>query len=133
MSALAAFCTIVVEFFEDISEQYPEEKDIATATNALKLLKKSNPRLLYKGFMKAFTDDIRKHVMAEDEEALLESAKEMMTTKYSSIGYAFWIFDKHWSTMSETNKQHVWKYIKAMIVLAGRVPPASQISQTAPL
>jgi len=124
MSALAAFCTLVVEFFEDISEQYPEEKDIATAASALKLLKKTNPRLLHTGFTKAMTADLKANILAEDEDAVILKAREMMTTKYAAMNYAFWIFDKHWSTMSETNKQHVWKYIKALILLAGRVPAA---------
>jgi hypothetical protein len=124
MSALAAFCTLVVEFFEDISEQYPEEKDIATAASALKLLKKTNPRLLHTGFTKAMTADLKANILAEDEDAVILKARDMMTTKYAAMNYAFWIFDKHWSTMSETNKQHVWKYIKALILLAGRVPAA---------
>ena len=124
MSApLAAFCTLVVEFFEDISEQYPEEKDIASATYALKLLKKTNPRLIHTGFTKALTDDMKARILDEDEDAVIAKAKELLKTKHA-MTTAFWIFDKHWATMSETNRQHVWRYIKSMIVLAERVPAA---------
>jgi len=121
MSVLAAFCKLVVEFFEDISEQYPEERDIATAASALKLLRKTNPRLIHTGFTKVMTADLRHHIIAEDEDALIAKAKELVNSKYAAMNYAFWIFDKHWATMSETNKQHVWKYIKAMVLLADRV------------
>ena len=117
MSALAAFCTLVVDFFEDISEQYPEEKDIASAASALKLLKKMNPRLIHTNFVKHVTAELRQRILAEDEEFIIAKAKEMGRPGET----AFWIFDKHWSTMSETNKQHVWKYIKSMVLLAERV------------
>jgi hypothetical protein len=119
--SLGPFCTLLVEFFEDISEQYPDEKDIATAATALKLLKRTNPRLIHTGFMKAFTPEMRAYVMAEDIDALIAKAKELVQSKFATMNYALWIFDKHWATMSETNRQHVWKYIKALVILAGRV------------
>ena len=59
MSALAAFCTLVVEFFEDISEQYPEERDIATAASAAAIVMinivKNRPSSLsaYRNLLKA--------------------------------------------------------------------------------
>jgi hypothetical protein len=126
MSVLGAFSTLVVEFFEDISEQYPEEKDISLAAKALKLLKKTNPRLIHTGFTKAVTADLKADILAEDEDAVIVKAKAMLNSKYAAMNYAFWIFDKHWSTMSETNKQHVWRYIKAMLILADRVPASAE-------
>lgn len=119
MSALAAFCTLVVEFFEDISEQYPEEKDIAMAASALKFLKKTNPRLIHTQFVKAVTEDLRQRILDEDEDFIIAKAKEILDTGDTKT--ALWIFDKHWATMSETNKQLVWKYIKAMVILSARV------------
>lgn len=119
MSALAAFCTLVVEFFEDISEQYPEEKDIAMAVSALKFLRKTNPRLIHTQFAKAVSADLRQRILDEDEDFIIARAKEIL--EKGDTKTALWIFDKHWSTMSETNKQLVWKYIKAMVILSGRV------------
>ena len=120
MSALAAFCTLVVEFFEDISEQYPEEKDIAMAVSALKFLRKTNPRLIHTQFVKAVTADICERILDEDEEYIIAKAKKLLNSG-DTAKTALWIFDKHWATMSETNKQLVWKYIKAMVLLSGRV------------
>lgn len=119
MSALAAFCTLVVEFFEDISEQYPEEKDIAMAVSALKFLRKTNPRLIHSQFVKAVTADLRQRILDEDEDFIITRAKDLL--EKGDAKTALWIFNKHWATMSETNKQLVWKYIKAMIILSGRV------------
>ncbi len=115
---LAIFCTQLVSFFEDLAETYPEEKDIDMAAQALKLLVKANPRLVHTVFMDVVYKEFSDHILNEDEEYLLRRAHEILHGEYKEINYAFWIFDKHWSTMTETNKQHVWKYVKSLILLA---------------
>jgi hypothetical protein len=122
MTELRAFCNQMVAFFEDISDTYPEETDIVRAAQALKLLKQANPRLMHRVFMKNVNGDFAARILEEDEEYILERAKHLIDSEYADIKYAFWIFDKHWSTMSETNKQYVWKYIKSLVLLARRVP-----------
>ena len=122
MSTLGAFCTQLVSFMEDLCETYPEEKDIAMATQALKLMKQANPRMIYNVFMESVYTEFSDHILNEDEEYVLKRAHEILNSQYAEINYAFWIFDKHWSTMTETNKQHVWKYVKSLILLAKRVP-----------
>jgi hypothetical protein len=125
MSVLGAFCNQLVAFFEDLSETYPEEKDIRMAAQALKLMKQANPRLVHTFFMENVHKEFGKRILDEDEEYLLQRAHEILNSKYAEINYAFWIFDKHWSTMSETNKQHVWKYLKTLVLLGERVPAGS--------
>lgn len=122
MSALGAFCNQLIAFFEDLTETYPEEKDISMATQALKLMKQANPRMIYNVFMESVYTEFSEHILNEDEEYVLKRAHEILNSQYAEINYAFWIFDKHWSTMTETNKQHVWKYVKSLILLAKRVP-----------
>ena len=119
---LRAFCNQLVAFFEDLSETYPEETDIAMAAQALALMKQANPRYIYRVFMQSVYAEFADHILNEDEDYILGRAKQMLASDYANINFAFWIFDKHWSTMSETNKQYVWKYIKSLILLAGRVP-----------
>ena len=123
MTALNAFCTQLIAFFADLSETYPEEKDIASAAQALKLIKQANPRLIHSLFMKHVYEEFAQHILNEDDEYIIGRAKEIMcpSHSHSHIKYAFLIFDKHWSTMSETNKQYVWKYIKSLVLLATRV------------
>jgi hypothetical protein len=124
MSALGTFCSQLVAFFEDLTETYPEEKDIAVATQAIKLMKQANPRLIHRLFMENVYTEFFDHIMNENEAYVLQRAHEILNSKYAEINFAFWIFDKHWSTMTETNKQHVWKYVKSLCVLASRVSPA---------
>jgi len=119
---LATFCNQLVAFFEDLSETYPEEKDIRMASQALKLMKQANPRLIHNFFMDKVHKEFAQHILDENEEYVLKRANEILNSDYAEINYAFWIFDKHWSTMTETNKQHVWDYMKSLILLAQRVP-----------
>jgi len=120
-SVLGVFCNQLLAFFEDMSETYPEEKDIAMASSALKLLKQVNPRLIHTVFMSAVDKELVENVLMENEVYVIEKAKDILNSKYSEIAYAFWIFDKHWGTMTETNKRHVWDYFKTIVLLAQKV------------
>jgi hypothetical protein len=121
MSALSAFNNLLVEFFEEMSDTYPEETDIKNAATALKTLKKLNPKLIHNTFMETVHTEFKDPILRSDEDYLVKRAHEILEAKYSDMAYAFWIFDKHWKTMSEVNKQHVWKYCKALILLAEKV------------
>jgi hypothetical protein len=123
MSALGAFCNQLVAFFEDLAETYPDERDINTAAQALKLMKQANPRLIHTFFMENVHKEFARPILDEDEEYILRRAHDILNSQYAEINYAFWIFDKHWTTMTETNKAHVWKYMKSLILLAERVAP----------
>jgi hypothetical protein len=116
--ALAAFCNQLVAFFEDLAETYPEEREISTAAQALKLMKQANPRLLHRTFIENVYTEFATHILEEDEDYILQRAKQIVP---SHMNVAFVIFDKHWSTMTETNKQHVWRYMKTLVLLAKRV------------
>jgi hypothetical protein len=122
MSALSAFCNQLIAFFEDLAETYPEEGDISKAAQALKLAKQANPRLVHRLFMDNVYNESATQILNEDEEYLITKAREkLLSAKGKQLNYAYWIFDKHWTAMSETNKQQVWRYIKSLILLAGRV------------
>jgi hypothetical protein len=119
---LGVFCDQLIAFFEDLTETYPEERDIVTATSALKLLRRSNPRMIHTYFMTSVHAEFSKHILDENEDYILRRAHDILNSQYAEINYAFWIFDKHWSAMSESNKSAIWKYMKSLILLAERVP-----------
>lgn len=121
MSTLTAFNNQLVAFFEEISDTYPEDKDIKTACDALKLLKKANPKLIHLTFMDTVHKEFKDPILRRDEDYLVKRAHEILHSEYSDMAYAFWIFDKHWKEMTEANKKHVWDYCKVLIILAERV------------
>jgi hypothetical protein len=121
---LTAFCNQFVAFFEDLSLTYPEENDISLGYQALKLMKQANPRLIHSVFLQVVDAEFGKNILEENEEYVVERAKTVLETEYANMAYIFRIFDKHWSTMSDTNKEHIWKYLKSLVLLANKVPKA---------
>jgi hypothetical protein len=118
MTALSAFNTQLISFVEDLHESYPEEKDLLKAVDALKALKKVNPKLIHTSFMEYIYPDFARPVKEEDEGALIGQAKTMLNGEFAEYAFAYLIFDKHWSTMSDSNKRAIWNYCKVIVALA---------------
>jgi hypothetical protein len=117
---VAAFNNQLIAFVEDLAETYPEEKDIRVALDALKALKRANPKLLHTSFMNYIYPDFAKPVMDEDETTLIGKARAVLDSEYKDYAFAYIIFDRHWSGMSEANKAAIWKWCKVLVVLAER-------------
>jgi hypothetical protein len=117
---LSAFNTKLFEFMEDLADTYPEEKDIASALEALRLLKKINPKLIHSGFMEYIYPDFHEPVMNEDETTLISKAKTMLAGEHKEYAVAYIIFDRHWSTMTEANKKAIWNWCKVIVILGRR-------------
>ena len=119
-SAIGAFNNQLIAFVEELAETYTEEKDLRTALDALRALKRANPKLLHTGFMEYVYPDFHKPVMEEDEKTLIAKAHEVLHGDHADFAFAYVIFDRHWSTMSESNKKAIWNYCKVLVVLAER-------------
>jgi hypothetical protein len=119
-SPISAFNNQLLAFVEDLVETFPEEKDIRTALDALKALKKANPKLLHTSFMEYIYPDFHGPVKNEDETTIIEKARSMINSEYKDYAFAYIIFDRYWSTMTETNKKTIWKWCKTLVVLAER-------------
>jgi len=117
---VAAFNNQLIAFVEDLTETYTEEKDLRTALDALKALKRANPKLLHTGFMEYVYPDFHGPVMAEDETTLLAKAHSALNGEHKDFAFAYIIFDRHWSAMSDANKAAIWKWCKVLVVLAER-------------
>ena len=52
MTPLRRFTKTLIGFFEMLSDSYPEERDIRLATDGLKAIDSTNPRILLTMFMK---------------------------------------------------------------------------------
>ena len=117
---IAAFNNQLIAFVEDLAETYTEEKDLRTALDALKLLKRANPKMLHSGFMEYVYPDFHTPVMAEDEATLIAKAHDVLHSEHKEFAFAYVIFDRHWSAMAEANKKAIWNWCKVLVVLAER-------------
>ena len=117
MSALSAFGTQLVRFFEELIETFPEEKDIRMASEAIAGAKRINPRLVLDLFYDNFYVDFHRAVAEKDVEVLVRVGRQKIAIKFNEISPAIAIFDKHWGGLTEPNRDAIWKYLHVLCVL----------------
>ena len=120
VTPIAAFNNQLIAFIEELAETYTEETDLRTGLDAMKALKKANPKLLHSGFMEYVYPDFHGPVMAEDETTLITKGREMLNGEHKDYAMAYVIFDRHWATMTDANKKAIWNWCKVLVVLAER-------------
>ena len=120
-STLGIFVNKLISFFEDLSETFPEEREIKMATEALQGVKKINPRLMLDMFVEYVKKPLQDYIMKEDEEQIIAFARAAINSQFNEISPALMIFDKHWGTMSEKNQRAVWNHLKVLVILADKI------------
>lgn len=116
-TVLGAFCNQLVRFFEELVETYPEEKEIKAALEAIQGARKINPRLILDIFYESVAKEGYAFLESGDEEGMIAFAKRKIASEYNEVAPALMIFEKHWPTMSDANKDAILKYLKVLCAL----------------
>lgn len=119
-STLGLFNDKLVAFFEDLAATYPEERDIKMALEAIQGAKKINPKLVLDLFINNVSNPLHDDILAEDDVKVFSYAKGVINTKYNEILSALMIFDRHWPTMSDSNRKAIWNYLKVLVILSDK-------------
>jgi len=119
-STLGLFNDKLVGFFEDLAATYPEERDIKMALEAIQGAKKINPKLVLDLFINNVSIPLHDDILAEDDVKVFAYAKTVINTKYNEILSALMIFDRHWPTMSDSNRKAIWNYLKVLVILSDK-------------
>lgn len=117
MSALNAFTTQLVNFFEELCTTFPEERDIKLATEAITGAKKINPRLILDLFTEHVYIELAASIANRDIDHIRQIAQKKLSTQFNEMISALAIFDKHWDTMGTSNQEVIWKYLKVLCIL----------------
>jgi hypothetical protein len=120
MSALSAFVNQLIRFFQDLSETFPEEKDIKMALEAIEGAKKINPRLILDLFYEHVYMDLKDAIVNEDINHIIVVAQKKISMQFNEIMPALSIFQKHWPSLDETNRDSIMKYMKVLIILCNK-------------
>lgn len=120
MSLLGAFNNQLIRFFEELTDTYPEEKDIRFGLEALQGAKKINPKLILDLFFEHVYRDAHEIIENEDEGGIITFAKHKISNQFNEMSAALVIFDRHWHTMSDANRDAIWKYLKVLCVLCAK-------------
>lgn len=118
MSALNAFTTQLVNFFEELCTTFPEERDIKLATEAITGAKKINPRLILDLFTEHVYIELASSISNRDIGHIRQTAQKKLSTQFNEMISALAIFDKHWDTMGTANQEVIWKYLKVLCILS---------------
>jgi len=121
MSFLSAFTTQAVNFFEELTQTIPEEKDVKMALEAVKGAKKINPRLIYNLFYEHIHVPLKGYIEKRDVAAIVAYGKAKINSQYNEIMPAITIFDKHWITLSVSTQEAIWQYLKVLCVLCEKI------------
>ena len=121
MSALNAFTTQLVNFFEELCTTFPEERDIKMATEAITGAKKINPRLILDLFTEHVYNDLSSAIISRDMTHIRQAAQQKISTQFNEMLSALAIFDKHWDTMGSQNQEVIWQYLKVLCILTEKI------------
>ena len=119
-SPLGAFNNQLIRFFEELSDSFPEERDIKSALEMIKFAKASNPKLILDLYNEHVYKGINEAVKNEDANFIIDYANKKISTQFNEISPALSIFNKHWHTMSDGNKKSIWNYLKVLNILVER-------------
>ena len=124
MSALSAFCTQLLNFFEELCNTFPEERDIKMAIEAIKGAKKINPRLILDLFTEHVYNDLAPAILKRDVLHIRQVAQQKLLTQFNEMISALAIFDKHWDSMGTANQEIIWQYLKVLCILSEKARAA---------
>ena len=124
MSALGAFNTQLLRFFEQLAETYPEEREIKMSLEAIRGAKLINPKLILDLFYEHLYKNLHEIIKQKDADAFIEYAKKKIAGEFNEISPALSIFNKHWYTMTADNQDVIWKYLQVLCVLCERARAA---------
>jgi hypothetical protein len=124
MSALGAFNTQLIRFFQELKETFPEEKDIRVALEAVEAMKKINPKMILELFYEHVYKGVNEALQRDDEEFVVAYARKTIEGQFNEMAVALTIFDKHWPGMSEANQKAIWNYMKVLCVLCDKARAA---------
>lgn len=116
-SKLGFFNEKLTEFFEDLSQTFPEEKDLKTALEYIQFAKKSNPKLILDMFYENVWLECHELVEKDDQDGVIVYARKKIMNQYNEILPALAIFDKYWDNLDEGNRETIWKYLKVLCLL----------------
>jgi hypothetical protein len=124
MSALGAFNTQLIRFFQELKDTFPEERDIRVALEAIEAVKKINPKMILELFYEHVYKGVNDALQRDDEEFVVTYARQTIQGQFNEMSAALIIFDKHWPNMTDANRKAIWNYLKVLCILCDKARAA---------
>jgi hypothetical protein len=122
--AVSAFCNQLVRFFEELTQTFPDERDIKSGLEVIQGARKINPRMVLDMFYEHVAKDLTSAIMNDDVDSVIKFGRAKIHGTFNEMMPALAIFDKHWATLSSANREAIWKYLKVLVVLCEKARSA---------
>jgi hypothetical protein len=122
---LTIFNDHFVEFITDIHNVFPEDTDILTAKNSLIAIRKANPKLIVKIWVKYVATPYHERIIAGDVNFFIEKDYANDLTRSGNADQIMECIDRLRNPvkqMNAENQQKTMKYIQNLCKLAHMVP-----------
>jgi hypothetical protein len=122
---LTIFNDHFVEFITDIQNVFPEDPDILAAKNSLIAIRKANPKLIVKIWIKYVATPYQDRIMVGDINFFIEKDYSNDLTKSSNPDQIMESIDRLRNPvkqMNHDNQQKTMKYIQNLCKIASMVP-----------
>ena len=122
---LTIFNDHFVEFITDIHNVFPEDPDILAAKNSLIAIRKANPKLIVKIWIKYVATPYQDRIMAGDINFFIEKDYSSDLTKSGNQDQIMDSIDRLRNPvkqMNSDNQQKTMKYIQNLCKIASMVP-----------
>jgi len=122
---LTIFNDHFVEFITDIHNVFPEDADILAAKNSLIAIRKANPKLIVKIWIKYVATPYQDRIMAGDINFFIEKDYSNDLTRSSNPDQIMESIDRLRNPvkqMNHDNQQKTMKYIQNLCKIASMVP-----------
>lgn len=125
---LTIFNDHFAEFINDIQSVFPDDADILTAKNALMSIRKANPKLLPRIWIKYVADPYRDRIISGDLNFFIEKDYASDLTKTGNQDQIMESIDRLRNPvklMNPANQQKTMKYIQNLCKISDMIPSAT--------
>ena len=102
-----------VSFVKELTEMYPNDSDFSLFLTSIKMIRMTNPSLLV-NYVNDTTSKYEDQILKKDEKFFLENS----FTEYDVDANIFDKLKTYIRSMTDSDKENVWKYIQNIIRLA---------------
>lgn len=127
---LTIFNDHFVEFLTDIHNVFPEDTDILAAKNSLIAIRKANPKLIVRIWLKYVADPYQDRILAGDVNFFIEKDYTNDLNRSGNADHIMECIDRLRNPvkqMSPDNQAKTMKYIQNLCKLANMIPTSATI------
>ena len=77
--AVSAFCNQLVRFFEELTQTFPDERDIKSGLEVIQGARKINPRMVLDMFYEHVAKDLTTAIMNDDVESVITFGRPLLS------------------------------------------------------